>query len=152
MNEDKTIEISDPQEKKLWDDLMDMIVGTAQQTQKNLFHKYKLAYHLQTHQVAKEKHNSLNTKEALKKQEKYITEITNDFHQDYLNKINEIKTLSEKYKNQPVMGIMLNTTLNNLKKLFTYNELHSPTLNQLKNSVNALYQETPKPNDISPEM
>ncbi len=152
MSDDNSIEISDHKEQKIWDGLVDMIVKSARSAQKIQFYKYKLSYHIQTNQIANGKNNSLNSINAIYKLENNLENLTDNFHKDYLSKVKNVKELIATNQDKPRIEIMLDTAKSNLKKILTYNELHAPTMQELKSKIITLSAETPKPapDDLAP--
>lgn len=134
MTNDKNSEFTDPQEQQTWDKMVNIIVNFAKKTQEIQFYKYKLAYHLQTNKIA-DAYNSLNSKSSLENLAAKLEEKGKQLRDNYDKEIKGINSLYETYKQMPRIQIMLDTAKNNLKKIFTYAELHKPLFTNLKEQL-----------------
>lgn len=145
MSDDKTTEINDPIEQKIWDEVVNMIVKLAQMAQKLQFHKYKLNYLLEIG----DKNSHLTTIDNLKNRIAVLTEEFNKYYKAQLQTINE---LYDKNSNKPRVIIMLDAAKDKMQTLLTYNELKRPTFAELelKSQIKPIQTEQEKPNDITP--
>lgn len=144
MSDFKENEVIDPNEQNIWDSMVEMIQNLAKMVQKNNFYKYKLAYRLQTANA-----NTLNYTSVLADT---LTNNINDFKKHHANNLKQISELYAANKDKPVIEIMLDTTKQNLNKIYTYNELHEPTLDSLINQRNTIENSLKTPQNISPQI
>ncbi len=143
MSEDRPAEMTDPNEQKIWDTLIDMIVKSSEMVQKIQFVKYKLRHHLETNKFANE-YNSLNSKNSLTNLSNILAKMIDDFRKYYLSQVRAINKIQTSHKDRARIEIMLDTAKTNLKKILAYAELHEPTFNELEKQISNLSPDSSK--------
>lgn len=156
MSDDNLEEITDPLEKKVWDEAVDINVEFAQQVQIEEFYKYKLRLHLTNNQAQGTPHNTLNNNQALLKLSNNLEENKQAINKEYKKGIDTLSASQNEHRDSPRIGIMLETAKDNLRSLQAYSEYHGQTPASLKKAVLTLpseeqaTQEIQKPNEPGP--
>ncbi|MDF1758720.1 MAG: hypothetical protein P1U74_10565 [Legionellaceae bacterium] len=143
----KTEDNQTKEEKQVWNNIVDIVVGTAKSTKNLDFNKFKIRYTLELEEMSHKTQGAPEqrlSRESLDQKLRVLDKQKSSFQKEYEDHSSQLKELETKYSDKPRILIMLDPAKNQLKKCLAYAYNKPPTFSQIKNQVHSITTAPPK--------